>query len=63
MRTHYIVAGVLAVALATIAAFPANAALTISANFNGSIFTEHTSSTSAPARTCGPIPTRTESRC
>jgi hypothetical protein len=39
MRTHYLVAGVLAVALAALASFPAHAALTISANFGGSIFT------------------------
>jgi hypothetical protein len=39
MRTQYLVTGVLAAVLATIASFPAHATLTISANFGGSIFT------------------------
>jgi hypothetical protein len=38
MRNHYLVAGVLAVALATLAAFPANATLQVAADFGGTTF-------------------------
>jgi hypothetical protein len=38
MKTHYLVAGVLAVALAALASFPAHATLQVAANFGGTTF-------------------------